>query len=70
MRARAPSNAVSVGTASGATLAPLIMWALSLAGVPLPADPVQAASIGSALGGLLTGALAYFSRGGRRGEAH
>lgn len=68
-RRKTPSNAVVLGGVSGTALAPLVLWGLSLAGMPIPADPMQAAGLGSAIGGLITGALSYLPRGGRKGES-
>lgn len=68
MRKKRPSNAVTAGALSGVSLGPVILWALSLAGVPLPVDPVQAAAVGMALSSVVGGVLGYFTRGGRHGE--
>jgi hypothetical protein len=63
-----PSTAVAVATPSGAALAPVVIWALSAAGMPLPPDPATAAALGASLGSLMAGALAWIVKGGRRGE--
>ncbi len=57
-----PSRAVVSGGAGGAVFAPLIVAALAQAGIPVTAE--LAAAIGPALGAI----VAYFTRGGRRGE--
>jgi hypothetical protein len=69
-RSAQPSRAVTVGTISGATLTPVVLYVLHALGAPLPDDPAQAAALGSSIGGLIVGALAWFTRGGRIGEPH
>jgi len=59
----APSRAVTAGTVAGGPLAPLIVWGLTALGVPV--TPELAACVGT----LITAALAYIVRGGRKGEA-
>jgi hypothetical protein len=62
-RKKAPSNAVTVGGASGTAAGTLIEIAAAMTGHPLPPGA------GAALGGMLTSLFAYIARGGRRGES-
>jgi hypothetical protein len=62
-RNSAPSNAVTKGATVGGALGTLIDVGAVIAGHPLPPGT------GAALGAALTTLFAYFSRGGRQGEA-
>jgi hypothetical protein len=57
-----PSNAVSLGAGIGAPLAAVIAGVLGAFGITLPVEAV------GALGALLTAAIGYVVRGGRKGE--
>lgn len=57
---RAPSNSTTLGALGGASLTPIIIWALGLAHVAMP--PEVAASAGAILGNL----IGYFFEGGRK----
>lgn len=59
-RSLKPSAPVAIGAAGGSPLGVLVVYALQLAGVDVPAE--VAAAIGSAVGAL----LGYFVKGGRR----
>lgn len=66
-RVRAPSNAVAkgtvAGTALGAALDVVLQAVAASHGIALPPGS------GAAVGGFLVGIFAYFSKGGRKGEA-
>lgn len=58
-----PSRAVTMGGTAGTSLSVLIMWGLAQFGVVLPPEVAAAAAAS------ITAAIAWFARGGRKGEA-
>lgn len=58
-----PSRSVAVGTPVGGAAGVLLTVALQALGVPVTAE------LAAALGTVIGAAVAYFTRGGRKGEA-
>lgn len=58
-----PSRSVAMGAPVGGAIGVVITFALNAIGVPMTPE------FASAIGTVVAGIVAYFSRGGRKGEA-